>query len=134
MDKQEIQALMREVFPQIGEGWEITHQDDEKLTLRLAVSDSHLRPGGTVSGPTMFALADLAMYFAILSKIGPKLLSVTTGLNINFMRKPTGPAIYGDARILKMGKSLAVGDVTIYNEGEDAPVAHAQVTYSIPKD
>jgi uncharacterized protein (TIGR00369 family) len=102
--------------------------------VRLPYHERMLRPGGTVSGPTMMALADTAMYVALLAMIGPVALAVTTNLNINFLRKPRPADVISKARILKLGKRLAVGDVLIYSEGEDEPVAHATVTYSIPPD
>jgi uncharacterized protein (TIGR00369 family) len=100
---------------------------------RFRVGRQHLRPGDTVSGPTMMALADVAMYAALLGEIGLVPLAVTTSLNINFLRKPAQKDLYADARLLKVGKRLAVGEVTLYSDGEaDAPVAHVTCTYSIP--
>lgn len=99
---------------------------------RLPFDDAHIRPGGTVSGPAMMALADFAMYALVLGMIGPVKLAVTTSLNINFLRKP-GPAdIVAEARILKLGKRLAVGEVNLYSVGDEDPVAHVTATYSIP--
>ena len=101
--------------------------------LRLAVAERHLRPGGTVSGPSLFALADVAMYLAILSRIGPVALAVTTNCSIDFMRKPAaGRDVLAQARVLKLGRSLAVGDVLLFSEGGTEPVARAGLTYSIP--
>jgi uncharacterized protein (TIGR00369 family) len=91
-----------------------------------------LRPGGTISGPTMMGLTDFAMYVAILASIGPVPLAVTTNLNINFLRKPTQKDLIADTKLIKLGKRLAVGEVQIYSEGEDEMVAHATATYSIP--
>jgi uncharacterized protein (TIGR00369 family) len=99
----------------------------------VRVADRHLRPGGTVSGPSMFALADVAIYLAILARIGPVALAVTTGANIDFLRKPAaGVDLIAVARILKLGRVLAVGDVLLYAEGNADPVARASMTYSIP--
>ena len=95
-------------------------------------SEADLRPGGTVSGPTMFALADCAFYMLTLAMVGPEALAVTTGCSINFMRKPEPGRLIGDARVLKLGRSLCVGDVTIHNGEPDKPAAHASLTYSIP--
>jgi uncharacterized protein (TIGR00369 family) len=92
-----------------------------------------LRPGATVSGPTMFLLADVTFYLATLSIIGPKSLTVTTNCSINFLRKPNEKNLTSKARILKLGKTLSVGDVLIYSEDIDEPVAHASLTYSIPQ-
>jgi uncharacterized protein (TIGR00369 family) len=97
------------------------------------VGDGHLRPGGTVSGPVLMATADSAMYAALLSAIGPVALAVTTSLHIDFLRKPpAGRDIVADARLLKLGKRLAVGEVTLYSRDSNDPVARASITYSIP--
>ena len=107
--------------------------DQAELVLRLKVSDRHLRPGGTVSGPALFGLADVAMYLAILSRIGPVALAVTTNCSIDFMRKPAaGCDVLAEARLLKLGRRLAVGDVLLFSEGTTEPVARAGLTYSIP--
>lgn len=99
---------------------------------RLPFDDAHIRPGGTIAGPAMMALADFAMYALVLGMIGPVPLAVTTSLNINFLRKP-GPAdLVAEARILKLGKRLAVGEVTLSSAAGDEPVAHVTATYSIP--
>ena len=100
--------------------------------VRRAFSERSLRPGGTISGPTMMGLADFAVYVAILASIGPQPLAVTTNLNINFLRKPAQRDLIAEARLIKLGKRLAVGDVEIYSEGEDEMVAHATATYSLP--
>jgi uncharacterized protein (TIGR00369 family) len=100
---------------------------------KQSIGHDQLRPGGTVSGPVMMALADSASYAAILSRIGIVPLAVTTSLNINFLRKPSAEAaLVGDASILKLGKRLAVCEVHIYSEGDAEPVAHATATYAIP--
>jgi len=126
-----LQQLLREQFPQsdavlekLGPRW---------ARVRIPVQEQHLRPGGTVSGPTMMALADTATYLAILGEIGPVGLAVTTNLNINFMRKPAANRdVIGEAQLLKLGRRLAVAEVRIYSEGESELVAHATCTYSIP--
>ncbi len=99
---------------------------------RFEVAKKHLRPGDTVSGPTLMALADVAMYAALLGEIGLVPLAVTTNLNINFLRKPAQKDVYAEAKLLKVGKRLAVGEVTLYSDGETEPVAHVTCTYSIP--
>ena len=102
-------------------------------TMRLQPDDRDLRPGGTVSGPTLMALADVALYVAILGEIGIVPLTVTTSLNINFLRKPAaGRALLGVCRLKKLGRTLAVGEVDLFSEGVGEPVAHAVGTYSIP--
>jgi uncharacterized protein (TIGR00369 family) len=91
-----------------------------------------IRPGGTISGPTMMALADFAMYVAVLAAIGPVPLAVTINLNINFLRKPGTRDLTAETRLLKLGKRLATGEVTIRSDGKEEPVAHVTSTYSIP--
>src|SRR5436190_21711816 len=105
---------------------------DGGCLVRQAFREVSLRPGGTISGPTMMALADVALYVAVLAAIGPVPLAVTINLNINFLRKPGRCDLTADARLLKLGKRLATGDVTIRRDGEQAPVAHVTSTYSIP--
>ena len=103
------------------------------MRVRWTFDEGSLRPGGTVSGPTMMELADFAMYVAVFSAIGRQPLAVTTNLNINFLRKPTRADLIADAHLMKVGKRLAVGEVTIYSEGTAEPVAHVTATYSIPQ-
>jgi uncharacterized protein (TIGR00369 family) len=100
--------------------------------VRRAFNDKFLRPGGTISGPTMMGLTDFAMYVAILASIGPVPLAVTTNLNINFLRKPAPRDLIAEARLIKLGKRLAVGEVSIRQDGEEDLVSHATATYSIP--
>jgi uncharacterized protein (TIGR00369 family) len=100
--------------------------------VRQAYQPQFIRPGGTISGPTMMRLADFVMYVAVLASIGPAPLAVTTNLNINFLRKPEARDLVAECRLLKLGKRLAVGDVTILSDGMTEPVAHATSTYSIP--
>lgn len=100
--------------------------------MRLNSTERHLRPGGTLSGPTMMGLADAAMYALVLGNIGPVALAVTTSLTINFYRKPAPGELYARARLLKMGKRLAVGDVLLDSGDPEMSVAHVSVTYSIP--
>lgn len=132
MTASEIDGFLADVFPQVS-GYGVEAVTAEGASMRLAVAERHLRPGGTVSGPTMFELADLAMYAALLSRIGPVALAVTTGGSIDFMRKPAaGCDLLADCRLLKLGRVLAVGDVLIRSAGETQPVARASLTYSIP--
>ena len=128
----QIEEFLAREFPQVS-GYSVTRVDGQGVGMRLAVQARHLRPGGTVSGPTMFELADLAMYAAVLSRIGPVALTVTTGANIDFMRKPAaGRDLLAECRLLKLGNVLAVGDVLIRSEGAEVPVARVSLTYSIP--
>lgn len=132
MGEARLAAFMEEEFPQVA-GDFVIESVGEELVVRLKVGELHLRPGGTVSGPTMFALADVSVWLAILSRIGPVALAVTTGASIDFMRKPAaGRDLIARARLLKLGRVLAVGDVLIFSEGEAAPVARSSMTYSIP--
>jgi acyl-coenzyme A thioesterase PaaI-like protein len=104
-------------------------------TVRHQVGPDELRPGGTVSGPVLMTVADVALYVAILGEIGIVPLAVTTSLNINFLRKPSSEtSIIGVSKLIKVGRSLAVGEVALYSEGNSEMVAHAVGTYSIPKN
>lgn len=133
MTTAELSAFMAREFPQVAEDFTIDALAPYRLSLRLKVGDKHLRPGGTVSGPAMFALADVAVYLAVLSMIGPQALAVTTNISLDFMRKPAaGADLIADCRLLKLGRVLAVGDVLIHSVGTEAPVARASMTYSIP--
>lgn len=118
-------------FPQAK--FSIESFDEGSVTVRYKVSDADLRPGGTVSGPTMMSLADCAIYIAVLREIGLVALAVTTSLNINFLRKPeAGRDLLGVCKLLKLGKALAIGEVSIYSDGHREVVAHSVGTYSIP--
>lgn len=128
----EITAFLDNVFPQVKGRFDIEDISSMSATVHMNVTESDLRPGGTVSGPSMFALADVTFYIATLAMIGPKDLTVTTSCNINFMRKPDATDLWAKGRILKLGRSLSVGDVDIFSKSSDKPVAHASVTYSIP--
>jgi uncharacterized protein (TIGR00369 family) len=133
MDGEALTAFLRRDFTQVADDFTILSVTEDLLEVRLDVAEQHLRPGGTVSGPTMFALADVALYLAILSRLGPVALAVTTNCSIDFMRKPVaGRNLIARARLLKLGRVLAVGDVLIFSEGDTAPVARAGLTYSIP--
>ncbi len=101
-------------------------------TVRLVHHPDHLRPGGTISGPAMFALSDLALYVAILHEIGRVELAVTTNVSINFLRRPAPKDLIGKAKLMKLGRRLAVGEVALYSPDEADMVAHAVGTYSIP--
>ena len=102
-------------------------------TVRRRIGEPDLRPGGTVSGPVMMEVADTALYVALLAEIGIVPMAVTTNLSINYLRKPSAARdIIGVCRLLKVGRTLATGEVTIYSDGDPAPVAHATGTYAIP--
>ena len=128
---EEMQRILVEAFP--GNEVPVVREANERtVTLCHPISDRHGRPGGTVSGPTLMMLADTAAWLAILYRIGPVLLAVTTSLHIDFLRKPALADVCARARLLKLGQRLAVGDVEIYSEGSVDLAAKAQVTYSIP--
>jgi uncharacterized protein (TIGR00369 family) len=128
----EMHAFMAEVFPELGTRLEVLEIAPFRLLARMATVPGDLRPGGTVSGPALFALADCAYYMATLAMIGREALAVTTGAAIDFMRKPAPGWLRAEARVLKLGRSLSVGDVLVFSEGVEGPVARASLTYSIP--
>ena len=133
MERAALQAFLTQHFAQVAEDFSVLKVEDDLLELRLNVVDRHLRPGGTVSGPAIFGLVDVAMYLAILSRIGQVALAVTTNCSIDFMRKPeAGRALVAQARVLKLGRMLAVGDVLVRSEGSADVVARAGLTYAIP--
>lgn len=133
-NKTEIIEFLKRDFPQSLEHCEIEDVFAQGSKLIYKIDHQQLRPGGTISGPTMMTLADLALYVAILGEIGIVALAVTTNLNINFLRKPVGDKdLKGECRLIKVGRSLIVGEVWIYSVGMDDLVAHVTATYSIPK-
>ena len=136
LNAEEIVKLLEAEFPQgfyPGSGLHVERVRYGEARVRRNYSEKHIRPGGTISGPTMMELADFAMYVAVFSAIGAQPLAVTTNLSINFLRKPAQTDIVADARLMKIGKRLAVGEVTIFSEGVAEPVAHVTATYSIPQ-
>ncbi|MDO5657697.1 MAG: PaaI family thioesterase [Paracoccus sp. (in: a-proteobacteria)] len=135
MDAAALNRFLAEAFPQIGGAFRVEAVAGRGLAGRWHVGEAHLRPGGTVSGPTMFALADVAFYCNLLAQIGPVALAVTTNASIDFMRKPeAGRDLVAHSRILKLGRQLAVGDVLITNDGSEAVLARASMTYAIPPE
>lgn len=134
MTAAELDEFLHRAFPQVDQHrFRVEEVRERFARIRMPFHDAHLRPGGTVSGPSLMSLADTAMYVAILAMIGEVPLAVTTNLNINFMRKPGPVDVLADARVLKLGKRLAVGDVAMYSDGDPEMVAHATLTYSIPE-
>jgi uncharacterized protein (TIGR00369 family) len=131
----ELESFLRVEFPQVFGMGDILIEDADGASCRLRqrYSEQMLRPGGTISGPTLMALADFAMYVVLLSAIGPVGLAVTTNLNINFLRKGSpGHDVLAAARLLKLGKRLAVGEVSLLSGASPEPIAHVTATYSIP--
>lgn len=131
-NKTEIIEFLAREFPQSK--CTVEEVGNGSATLRQPIGTDHLRPGGTVSGPVLMAVADTALYVALLGAIGIVPLAVTTSLTMNFMRKPSpDKAILGVAKLMKVGGTLAVGEVALYSEGADEVVAHAVGTYAIPR-
>jgi uncharacterized protein (TIGR00369 family) len=135
MTRDEIEAFLEREFPQIhygGRTYSVEAVGVLSARLRMAYHERHIRPGGTLSGPSIMTLADLALYVAILAQIGPVALAVTTNLSFNFLRKPAQRDLIAECRLLKLGKRLAVGEVALHSDGEAEIVCHATGTYSIP--
>ena len=129
--KEEISAFMALEFPQTKCVVETVNENGATLSHEIGINE--LRPGGTVSGPVMMAVADVAIYVAILGRIGIVPLTVTTSLTINFLRKPSANArIIAECTLMKVGRTLIVGEVSLYSEGSDDIVAHVVGTYSVP--
>src|SRR5258708_6407198 len=135
MSVAELDAFLLREFPQAFASGDITIEraDGTSCLIRERFRDRMLRPGGTISGPTLMALADVAMYVVLLSAIGPVGLAVTTNLNINFRRKGApGQDVLAAAKLLKLGRRLAVGEVSLMSAPSPDPIAHVTATYSIP--
>ena len=134
MSAPELEAFLQVQFPALDLSiFRIERIETMAVQVRMVYHDRHLRPGGTISGPSLMTLADVATYLAILAMVGPLALVVTTNLNINFLRKPAQADLIAEARLMKVGKRLAVGEVTIYSDGSSDAVAHVTSTYSIPE-
>jgi len=134
MSASELEERLARDFPQGGYGKRIRIETVGPMTARLryTANEKNLRPGGTVSGPTLMGFADGAVYVAILANIGWVPLAVTTSLNINFLKKPPPGDLIAECKLIKLGKRLAVGEVALHSAGEDELVAHCVATYSIP--
>lgn len=135
MNAEELERFLAKEFPQAfhpQSGLQIEDVWKGGCRVRQAFQEGFLRPGGTISGPTMMALADFTFYVALLGTIGPEPLAVTTNLNVNFLRKPERRDLLAQARMLKLGQRLAVMEVEIFSDGTSEPVAHVTSTYSIP--
>ena len=133
MDRATLSAFLTREFPQVADQVVVEEVSEEGVLLRLTVGEAHLRPGGTVSGPAIFTLADVAIYLTILSRIGPVALAVTTSATLDFLRKPAaGRDLTCRTRLLKLGRSLAVAEGLVYSDGAEAPVARSSMTYAIP--
>ena len=135
LDAKAVSDYLDEIFPQVnaaGRHYFVDAIEPGIARMRLEAGDMHLRPGGTISGPAMFTLADYAAYSVILGHIGPVGLAVTTNLNINFLRKPEPGTLFAEGQLIKLGKRLAVVDISIHTGDLHELVAHATATYSIP--
>ena len=133
MSVEELEAFLGEAFPQARPTWKVEEITERGVQVRQPVGDEHARPGGTVSGPTMMALADGAAWLATLSRIGPVALTVTSSLTINFLRKPSLAAdLWADTELVRLGRRQSVSEVRIYSGTAGEPVATSTVTYSIP--
>src|SRR5690554_1165394 len=135
MSTEEVNAFLKKVYPQLNDDFAdylATDVFPGGCTVRLNASERHLRPGNTVSGPSLFTLADIGGYVCVLTHAGSDALSVTTNLSINFMRKAEAGPIDGHCRILKLGRSLMVFDISMTAGPDNHMVAHATGTYSIP--
>lgn len=137
MDRDDVDAFLALEFPQMRHaGREIIVAEVRSGTavLRFAPDERDLRPGGTVSGPSLFALADYAAYAVVLAHVGPVALAVTTNMTINFLRRPRPGPLLAEARLLKLGRRLAVSDIAVRPEGDDELAAHAVATYALPHE
>ena len=130
---EELTEYVEEIFPQIKDDFEILEISKLGSRVRLHVNFKHLRPGNTVSGPSIFYLVDFSTYMAVCANLGKEALAVTTNCSLDFMRKPEGDKnLIAVCDLLKVGKSLVFADSKVYSEGSDEPVARANITYSIP--
>lgn len=135
MEVPELHDFLALEFPQVADEVRIEALDDESITVRLRVEDKHLRPGGTLGGPAIFLLADVAAYCMILSRIGWRPLAVTTNAGIDFLRKPAADRdLLCRATILKTGRALVVVEARLFSEGAEPLVARANLTYSLPPE
>jgi uncharacterized protein (TIGR00369 family) len=136
LDASQVEALIDQEFPQIhggGRSLIIEEVGLRRSRVRLRQQERHLRPGGTVSGPAMFTLADFSVYTAIIATLGEAgIKAVTTNLNINFLAKPEPRDLIASVRLIRLGRRLAVGEVQIWSEGQAEMVAHAIATYALP--
>ena len=128
----EITEFLNDVFPGSMDRFVIENVQPMRARVRMKFNEFQLRPGGTISGPSLMTLADTGLWVALLAMIGREPLSVTSHLDIDFLRKPAPADVIADTTLHKVGKRLAVGDVLMYSDGEDVPCARASVTYAIP--
>lgn len=135
MTRDEVATYIDDIFPEANAGAELFTIESVRVNgarVRMNYNDRFIRPGGTISGPAMFTLADIGMYVAILAQVGRVPLAVTTSANINFLRRPSANDMIAEVNLLKMGRRLAVGEVDMMSAGSEEIVAHATATYSLP--
>jgi uncharacterized protein (TIGR00369 family) len=132
LNAEQVRAFLDEVSPGVTEWMIIEQAGDRTARVRMTAGPERLRPGGIVAGPALMSLADAAIWVAVLGVIGPVAMSVTVSLTIHFLRPAPPGDVVAEARLHKVGRRLATGDVLLYADGEAEPVAHATVTYSIP--
>ncbi len=132
LNAEQVRAFLDEVSPGVTEWMVIEQAGDRTARVRMTAGPERLRPGGIVAGPALMSLADAAIWVAVLGVIGPVAMSVTVSLTIHFLRPAPPGDVVAEARLHKVGRRLATGDVLLYADGEAEPVAHATVTYSIP--
>jgi uncharacterized protein (TIGR00369 family) len=137
MTREEVEAFLDREFPQLlldGRVFVVEEVGPMAATMRLRTGDRHLRPGGTVSGPSLMTLADLVFYVAILGSIGPVTRVVTANLSFNFLRRPEPRDVIAECRLFRLGRRLAVGEAKLFSEGQPEMVCHATGSYAIPSD
>jgi uncharacterized protein (TIGR00369 family) len=134
LDAAQITAFLEELAPGVTASMAVEDVGDRTARVRLRAGPDHLRPGGIVAGPALVSLADMAVWVAVLGVIGPVAMAVTSSLAMHFLRPVTPGAVVADARLHKVGRRLATGEVLLYADGDPEPVALATITYSIPAD
>lgn len=132
LDAETLEGFIRAAFPELDVSVRVAALSPGHLRLRQPIARDHLRPGDTISGPTLMTLADTAMYLLVLAHIGLEPMAVTSHLSMDFLRRASGEVVLADAALLRLGRRNAVGHVLLRVEGDDAPVAAAQVTYALP--
>lgn len=132
LDAARLEGFLRAAFPELDVTLRVAELAPGRITVVQPIARDQLRPGGTVSGPTLMSLADTAMYLLVLAHVGLREMAVTSHLSIDFLRRPDAVSLVAEATLMKLGRRSAVGHVILRSEGDDAPVASAQVTYALP--
>lgn len=128
----ELEEFLAAGFPDQTMPFRVTRADDDGVEVRLPFNSMHLRPGGTISGPTLMTLADTVAYLAIVARIGPEYLTVTSHLSIDFLRKPPPDGLRATGEVLKLGRRQATVAIRIHSDADDALVAYSTTTYALP--